>query len=148
MVNIELIKKIRSETGISIGECKKALEEASGDLEKAKAILKEWGKDLAAKKGEREAGQGIIDSYIHSNRKTGVLIELKCETDFVAKSEEFKDLAHELCLQFAAMGEEEGSWLDQPWIKDASKNVKDLISDAIAKTGENIVLERVARFQI
>ncbi len=100
---MDLIKQLREETAVSITECKKALEESGGDIEKAKEFLRKWGKELAGKKSERTAEQGIVESYIHPNRKTGVLLELKCESDFVAKSEEFKNLAHEICLQIAAM---------------------------------------------
>jgi len=103
MVSMDLIKQLREETAVSITECKKALEESGGDIEKAKEFLRKWGKELAGKKSERTAEQGIVESYIHPNRKTGVLLELKCESDFVAKSEEFKNLAHEICLQIAAM---------------------------------------------
>jgi len=103
MITIDHIKKLREETGVSVSECKKALHEANGDETKAKKILREWGKELAGKKSHREAGSGIIESYIHPDQKVGVMIELRCETDFVAKSEDFKKLAHELCLQVAAM---------------------------------------------
>ncbi|GMX57852.1 MAG TPA: elongation factor Ts [Candidatus Pacearchaeota archaeon] len=147
MVDIELIKQLREETGISLGECKKALEEGK-TVEKAKEILKEWGKDLAAKKEDRQTGQGKVASYIHANGKIGVLIELRCETDFVANSADFKSLSHELCLQVAAMGGEAENIPGQPWIKDSSKNVKDVISETVAKVGENIVLKKAARFQI
>lgn len=101
MADIEKIKQLRQETGISVQECKKALEEAA-DLEEAKKILKKKGKKLAQKKSGREAEQGIIESYIHSNKKVGSLIKLRCESDFVAKSKEFQKLAHELCMQIAA----------------------------------------------
>lgn len=148
MVNIELIKQLREETGISIGECKKALEAAGGDIAKAKEVLKQWGKDLASKKGDRSTGQGIVASYIHANSKVGVMLELRCETDFVEKSDDFKNLGHELCLQFAAMGDRPETLLAQPWIKDSSKTVKDLIDAVVAKVGENIVIGRVARFQV
>lgn len=148
MANIELIKKLREETGISVGECNKALAQSGGDIEKAKEILKQWGKDVAQKKSERETFQGIIDSYIHPNKKIGVMIELRCETDFVAKSEDFKCLAHELCLQFAAMGDDPETLLVQPWIKDASKTVKDLINGVVSKVGENIALARAVRYTI
>jgi len=148
MANIEQIKKLREETGISIGECNKALGLSKGDMERAKEILKEWGKNIAAKKSERSTGQGIIDSYIHANGKIGVMIELRCETDFVAKSADFKCLAHELCLQFAAMGDEKETLLTLPWIKDPSKNAKNLIDELISKVGENITLGRVVRYEI
>lgn len=103
MVNIEQIKQLRQETGVSIIECKKALVATGGDLDKAKEVLRKWGRELAGKKSERETEVGIIDSYIHPNKKIGVIVELCCESDFVAKSEDFKKLAHELCLQIAAM---------------------------------------------
>lgn len=148
MANIEQIKKLREETGISIGECNKALAMSEGDMERAKEILKQWGKNVAAKKSERATGQGIIDSYIHANGKIGVMIELRCETDFVAKSADFKCLAHELCLQFAAMGDDQETLLSQPWIKDPSKSVKNLIEEVIAKVGENISLGKVVRYEI
>ena len=148
MANIEQIKKLREETGISISECKKALEQANCDHEAAKEILKKWGRTLAEKKGERAAEQGIVDSYIHPNRKVGVLLKLKCESDFVAKSEDFLKLSHELCLQFAAMDTEPEGLMAQPWIKDPSKTVKDLVQEVIAKLGENIVVAEAQRFEI
>jgi len=104
MENIEKIKELRQITGVSLSLCKKAVEEAQGDLEKAKELLRKWGEDLASKKSSRETGEGIIDAYIHSNKKIGVLIELRCETDFVARNEEFQKLAHDLAMHIAAMG--------------------------------------------
>lgn len=103
MENIEKIKELRQITGVSLSLCKKAVEEAQGDLEKAKELLRKWGEDLASKKSSRETGEGIIDAYIHSNKKIGVLIELRCETDFVARNEEFQKLAHDLAMHIAAM---------------------------------------------
>jgi elongation factor Ts len=145
---IEKIKKLREETEISIAECKKALEEAKGDLEKAKEILKKRYGEIAKKRKERETKEGIIEAYIHPGRKVGVLLELRCESDFVAKNPEFQKLAHELCLQIAAIDPEEIPLLEQNWIRDESKKIKDLISEYIAKFDENIVVERFARFQI
>lgn len=103
MVSIDQIKQLRKETNVSVIDCKKALEEAGGDIEKAREILRKWGKDFALTKIGRETGQGIIETYVHSNKKIGVMIQIHCETDFVARSDEFKKLAHELCLQIAAM---------------------------------------------
>src|SRR3989344_1192322 len=140
MSNINQIKKLRDDTGISIIECQKALQESRGDIEKAKEILKKWGKDFAKVQLERAAQQGIIDSYIHAGKKVGVMIMLRCETDFVARGEDFRTLAHELCLQIAAIDPEETPLLEQLWIKDQTKTVKDLIEGHIAKLGENIVL--------
>lgn len=149
MVTIDQIKKLREETEVSISECKKALTEAKGDFQKAKEILREWGKDFARKKTEKEVKQGIIESYIHSNKKIGVMIELCCETDFVAKSSDFQKLAHELTLQITAINpSEEISLFDQPWIKDEAKTVKDLVDEYIAKLGENIIIKKFVRYEI
>ena len=148
MVSIDLIKQLREETGVSITECKKALEQAKGDFVKAKEVLRKWGKELAGKKAERRAGLGIVDSYIHPDKRKGAMIEVRCETDFVAKSEDFRSLAHELCLQIAAMDPEKDSFLSQPWIKDESRTIEDLIQEYIAKLGENIIVKRFTRFEI
>ena len=102
-MSIDQIKKLRAETGIGISECKEALDSTQGDLEKAKEFLKKKGREIAANKSAREAHRGIIESYIHANGKVGVLIELRCESDFVAKSEQFQELARELAMQIAAM---------------------------------------------
>lgn len=100
---LDQLKKIREITGVSMMECKKALEGSGGDMEKALEILHRQGKIKAQNKAERGTKQGIIESYIHPNKKVGVLLELNCETDFVAKNEEFRELAHDICLQIAAM---------------------------------------------
>ncbi|MFA5228667.1 MAG: translation elongation factor Ts [Candidatus Paceibacterota bacterium] len=102
-VEIETIKQLREETGISLGDCKKALEESNGDIALAKEYLKKRGAAVAQKKTEREVGAGIIDSYVHSNKRLGVLLEINCETDFVARGEDFQNLSHEICLQIASM---------------------------------------------
>ena len=103
MISIEQIKQLREETEVSISEVKKALDQAGGDTEKAKEILKVLGKKMVGKKADRETNQGIIETYLHSNSKTGVLLDIRCESDFVAKGPDFKALAHEICLQIAAM---------------------------------------------
>lgn len=103
MATIDQIKELREQTGVSISECKKALEQSGDDFEKAKEILRKWGKELANKKSSREARQGLIESYVHPNKKVGVLLDIRCETDFVAKSDDFSKLSHELCLHIAAM---------------------------------------------
>jgi len=149
MANIDQIKKLREETEVSISECKKALTEAKGDLQKAKDILRKWGKDFAKKRIEKEARQGIIESYIHSNKKIGAMIELCCETDFVAKNPDFQKLAHELALQITAINpSEENPLFNQPWIRDEAKTIKDLIDEYIAKLGENIIIKRFIRYEI
>lgn len=194
MISIDQIKNLRQETGVSVSECKKALEQAKGDSEKAKEILRKWGKELAGKKSTREASIGIIEAYVHPNKRIGAIVELRCETDFVAKSEDFKNLAHELCLQITALNpiflkeedidekflngekkiyqeqikdfnkpkkivdqiiegklkkyKEQVSLLSQPWIKDDSKTIKNLIEEHVAKIGENIAVKRFERFEI
>ncbi len=148
MVSIEKIKKLRKETQLSLLECKNALIKANGDLEKAKEILRKWGKEIADKKRERETREGIIESYVHANKKIGVLLELNCESDFVAKNSEFQRLAHELALQIAAVDPNEIPLLEQNWIKDEKKKIKELIEEYIAKLGENIVLRRFVRYEI
>ena len=148
MVNIDQIKQLRDETGAGPSDCKKALTEAKNDLERAKEILRKWGKELAGKKSARKTGVGLIESYIHPNKKIGAMLELRCETDFVAKSEDFKNLAHELCLQIAAMEPQEDSLMFQPWIKDETKTIKNLIEEYIAKVGENIEIKRFTRYEI
>ena len=149
MVSIDLVKELREITGISISECKKALEEAKGDMEKAKAVLREWGKEVANKKQERSVGQGLVEAYVHGNGRIGSLVALKCETDFVARSEDFKNLCHELALQTAFMeAESVDDFLAQQYIKDPSKTIKDLVGEYIVKLGENIVIEKFARIQV
>ena len=148
MTLINEIKRLRAETGVSILECKKALEETKGSFNRAKDVLRKWGRDLAEKKTKREVGFGIVDNYIHPDKRIGVIIELWCETDFVAKSDYFKNLAHEICLQIAAMNPNAHSLMFQPWIKDETKTIKDLIDEHIAKLGENITVKRFTRYEI
>jgi len=194
MPDINQLKQLREETSSPVKDCLKALEDSGGSLEKAKEILKKRGKIIAEKKAEREAKEGIVDSYLHPNKKVGVLLEIRCESDFVAKAQNFQDLSHEICLQIAASNplfvsekdipedfvekekkiyEEqamesgkdknileqiiEGKWkkrkeeiclLEQPWIKDENKKIKDLLTESIAKLGENIVIRGFSRFSI
>lgn len=103
MVNIEKIKQLREETGVSLSEVKKALVQTEGDIEKAKETLRKWGRELAGKKSAREVKSGIVQNYLHPNKKIGVMIDIRCETDFVAKGEDFANFSHEICLQIAAM---------------------------------------------
>lgn len=103
MVTIGQIKQLREETGISLAQCKKALEETGGDLEKAKEVLRKTGQEIAQKRAGRETKAGLVETYLHANHRLGVMVSLCCETDFVARSDEFQKLAHEVCLQIAAM---------------------------------------------
>lgn len=149
MVSIEQVKELREITGISVSECKKALEASGGSIEKAKAWLRERGKEIANKKSSREVGEGRVEAYVHQTGKVGVLLDLRCETDFVAKADSFKNLAHELAMQAASMKPESvDELLEQPYIKDSSRKVKDLIVEAVAQLGENIRVERFTRFEI
>lgn len=148
-IDIERIRQLRDQTGLSFNEIKKALEEASGDVAEAINILKARGISVAEKKSGRETKEGVIESYVHNNRKIGSLIELNCETDFVAKNNEFLNLAHELVMQVASMNPKDNEdFLDQPYIKDQDLTIKDLIQQHIAKLGENIKVGGFIRFSV
>ena len=149
MADIEQVKKLREETGVSISECKMALEEAEGEPDRAKEILREKGIELAGKRADRAAAQGIVESYIHPNKRVGVLLELRCESDFVARSVEFQKLAHDICLQIAAMNPIfVTALLSQPWIKDPQKTIKVILEEAMAAIGENIIIKAFSRYEI
>jgi elongation factor Ts len=146
---IELVKKIRAEMGLGIMEIKSALEEADGDETKAKQILKEKGFKKAESKAERETHQGRVATYTHSTGKIGVMVELLCETDFVAKHEDFLALTKELCLQVAAMNPETvEDLMKQEFIKDPNKTIEEMVKALISKFGENMKINRFARFEI
>ncbi len=147
--DLEILKKLREETGAGVMDVKKALTEAGGDVEKAKAIIISKGFARAEKRTERVVSSGLIHTYVHGSGEVGVILELNCETSFVAQTEEFARLAHELCLQIAAMTPETvDNLLAMDYIRDTKKKVNDLIKELIAKTGENIVLRRYHRYQI
>ena len=194
MVTIDQIKQLRDETGSAPTQIKKALEETNGDVDRARELLRVWGKNVSIKKVAREANSGLIETYLHSSGKTGVLLDIRCETDFVAKSVDFRNLAHEICLQITAMkpsfvsdieipegfldGEtkiwkeqikdsgkpenivnqilegklnkykQEICLLNQAWIKDDSRTIKNLIEDTTAKVGEKIEVKKFARYEI
>jgi elongation factor Ts len=188
------VKELRESTGAGMMDCKKALIESEGDMEKAVEFLRKQGLSKAAKKANRTANEGIIYSYIHPGNKLGVLVEINCETDFVARTEDFQDFAKDIAMQVAAASPlvvdrgqldpgivekekeidriqalEEGKpekvvdkivdgrlekffqeviLLDQPFIKDQDLTVKDLLTDAIGKMGENIIIKRFARYRL
>lgn len=149
MVKAQQVKKLRDRTSASMMDCKKALIEAKGNEEKALNILKQRGQLIALKKSGRKAEQGIIEAYIHSDKKMGVLLELRCETDFVARNEEFKELAHDLAIHIAGMSsKDEKSLLEEPFVKNEEIKVKDLINEKIAKLGENIKIGKFIRFEL
>lgn len=146
---IELVKKMRAETGLGIMEIKAALEEVNGDEAKAKEILKKQGFAKAEKRAEKETHQGMIATYTHSTGKIGVMVELLCETDFVAKNEEFMAVAKDFCLQIAAMSPKNSKeLLEQEFVKDPSLKMNDLVVALNSKFGENIKLGRFERFEI
>ncbi len=188
------VNALRQKTGVGMMDCKKALTEANGDMDKAIEILREKGMATAAKKAGRIAAEGIVDSYIHMGGKVGVLVEVNCETDFVARGDQFKELVHDIALQIAAakplyvtkeevpeevleeekkilkvqaMNEgkpeniaekmvqgrikkyyEDFCLLEQPFVKDSSKTINQLITEAIASIGEKITVRRFARFEM
>ncbi|OGH37732.1 MAG: translation elongation factor Ts [Candidatus Levybacteria bacterium RIFCSPLOWO2_01_FULL_38_21] len=147
--DIKLLKQLRNETSVSIVDLRKALEETNNDYKKALAWIKKHGIKKAEKKRDRKTAQGIIESYIHQNGKVGAIVELLCETDFVARTSEFKNLAHEIAMQIAAMKPRDvNSLLKQEYIRDPSLTIQDFIKQAISRLGENIVLKRFERFEI
>lgn len=145
-INFELIKRLREETGAPVIRVKDVLEELKGDEGKALEILKKEGFEKAAKREGRETSQGKIFTYAHHTGKIVAVVELLCETDFVAKNELFETLGRDLAMQLASMGEKD--FEEQEFIKDPSKKVSDLIKEVIAKTGENVRLGRVFRVEL
>lgn len=149
MVDIKLLKKLREETKAGISDCRKALEESKGDYKKALDFLKKHGMEKAEKKKDRETSQGLIESYIHQNGKVGAMVEVLCETDFVARTDEFKKLAHEIAMQVAAMNPKDvETLLKQEYIRDSSLTIEKLVKSTIGKLGENITIKRISRLEI
>ena len=148
MITTELIKELRDKTGISVMQCKKALEEADGDIEMARTVLAKNSKDIAAKKGDRTLGAGVVSSYIHATGNVGTMVELLCETDFVAKNEEFKSLARDIAMHVAAMNSEESGLLEESFIKNPEMTIANLITGAIQKFGEKIEIGRFVRYSV
>jgi elongation factor Ts len=155
------VKELRNQSGAGVMDCRNALLETQGDMEKATLILKQQSLFKAEKKVNRTANQGIVEAYIHTAGRIGAMVEVNCETDFVARTDEFKELAHHLAMQVAAAspqfisGEavpegdpQEACLLLQPYIKDPDKTVQDIITETIAKVGENIKVSRFARFEL
>jgi len=143
------IQRLREETKAGVMDCKRALEDASGDYGKAKDLLKERGLASMAKKSGREAREGVVASYIHAGGKVGALVEVASETDFVARNPEFQKLAQEIAMQVAAMKPADvDELLAQAYIRDASKSVKDLITAVAVSTGENVSIRRFQRFAL
>ena len=164
-ITADLIKQLREMTSAGVMDCKKALEESDGDLEGAVRRLGEMGIATAAKKADRVTAQGLVESYIHAGGRIGVIVEVACETDFVARTPDFQTLARDIAMQVAAMNPatisedepvpedakgrvDEVVLLNQTWIKDPSKDIRTLINETIGKTGENIQVKRFSRFEI
>ncbi len=145
----EDIKKLREETSCGIIDCKKALDQAQGDFAKAKDLLRQRGLEMAAKKSDRVAKEGRVESYIHNGNKIGVVVEVNCETDFVARSEDFIKFCKDVAMHIAAMNPEnvEGL-LAQPYVRDASKTIKDLLNELVSKIGENTMIGRFTRYKV
>jgi elongation factor Ts len=158
------VARLREETGAGMLDCKKALDDNNGDFDKAKEQLRERGFAAAAKRAERETAEGMITSYIHHNGRYGSLVEVNCESDFVARTADFQELVQQLALHIAAREAQyvsqdempEGSEDDpkdvvlllQPYVKDESRTIQDLVTETIGKTGENIRIRRFARFEL
>jgi len=148
-ISIEDIKRLREQTGAGVLDCRQALEEAGGDKEKALAILTKKGFEKAQKKEGRQTGTGAIGCYLHTDGKVASLVEVFCETDFVARIEEFKKLAHELALQVASMSpKDEKALLDQEYIREPTKKISQLLTEKKALLGENIKIGRMVRVKL
>ena len=144
-VHLEDLKRLRSETSAGVSDCRGALEEAGADYDKAKKLLLERGIEKAAKKEGKETSQGIVEAYVHQG-KVGVLVELRCETDFVARTDEFGHLAHEIALQVCSMNPKNvDELLKNPYIRDPKLTVADLVKQVVAKVGENITVAKFTR---
>lgn len=163
-VSATAVKELREATGAGMLDCKKALEETAGDFEKARDILREKGFAQAAKRSERVTAEGLIHAYMHHNSRLGALVEVNCESDFVARTEDFKSLAQQVALQVAGAGPlyltaeempadstddpKDVCLMNQAFLLDESKTIEDLVKETIAKTGENIRIRRFARFEL
>lgn len=149
MNNLELLKQLREETAAGVLDIKNALEASDNDLDKAREILKKKGFDKAVSKEGREVKAGLVEAYIHNGGRVGAIVALACETDFVSRLDEFKTLAHEIAMQVASMDPQSvDELLEQPYIRESSKTIKDLITEVVAKTRENIKLLDFKRFQV
>ncbi len=163
-VSAAQVKELRDKTGAGIMDSKRALEESDGDIAKAEVLLNEKGLASAAKKAGRETSEGLVVSYIHTGGRVGSMIEMNCETDFVARTEDFEGLGRNLAMQVAAMSprfvdrasvpddvddaKDEELLLEQEYIRDSSMKIGDLIKDSIGKLGENIRIRRFSRFEL
>ena len=162
-VTTDQIKQLRELTGAGVMDCKRALEEANGDVDEAKKVLQRMGIERVDKRAGREASQGVVEAYVHQGR-VGALVELNCETDFVARTDDFRNLAREIAMQIASMNPryvskdevpadadgdaKELALLEQAYIRDASRTIGQLVTEVSAKTGEKVAVRRFARFEL
>ena len=162
--NLESIKTLRELTGAGIMDCKRVLDETNGDLEQAQVLLKEKGIASAAKKASRDTGEGLVESYVHSGSRIGSIVEVNCETDFVARTQDFRNLAHDIAMQVAAMNPvclditdipegEDGNpqeicLMQQTFIKDPTVTIQDLVNESVGTLGENVRIRRFVRFSL
>ncbi len=163
-ITIDLIKALREQTGAGIMDCKKALEDAQGDSAAAEELLRQKGAARAEKKAHQETQEGVVEAYIHSGSRIGAMVEVNCQTDFVARTPEFKEVAHSLAMQVAAMAPEfidrsempqddernpeEVCLLQQPFIKDQTRSIQDLLTDLATRVGENVRVRRFTYFAL
>jgi elongation factor Ts len=163
-VDVKLVRTLRDQTGAGIMDCKEALENSDGDLEKATLALRDKGVASATKRVGKDTKEGVIETYLHTGGRVGALVELGCETDFVARTAEFQKLAHDIAMQVAAMGPlyidkdeiEEGddrppaqiSLMQQPFIKNGSSSVGEMVRELAGKVGENIKVVRFSRLAV
>lgn len=162
-IKTESISSLRKLTGVGIMDCKKALEECNGNVDEAQRVLRERGASIAAKRDSRETKEGVIECYVHAGGSMGSIVELNCESDFVARNQDFKNLAHNIAMQVAAMDPQyistddkptdnkdtqDNSLLSQQYIRDGSITVQDLLNEAISKIGETIKVKRFVRFSL
>jgi len=149
MITAQQIKELRDKTGVSVSACKRALEEAGGDMEKALAVLQRESAKSAEKKADRLLGSGVIEAYVHNNKKVGVILELKSESDFVSGNEEFRTLAKDIAMHIAASAPSDPNELmGQPYIKNPAVTVKELLNQAVQKFGEKIEVSRFAKYNL
>jgi len=158
-ISAAAVKELREKTGAGVMECKRALQEAQGNLDKAVELLREKGLSKHAKLAGRAVTQGVIESYIHTGGSIGALVEVNCETDFVRRTDEFRTLAHEIAMQVASMDPQSVGALDgadgdgsallnQEYIRDSRKTIRDLVKETIGKVGENIQISQFKRFEV
>lgn len=148
-INADMVKVLRDETGVSVMQCKKALEEAGGDMEQARVALRDIAAAQAEKKSDRTIGAGVVASYIHGNKRMGVLLELVCETDFVAQNEEFVGAANQIAMHVGAMEPADtDALLDQPFLMNPELTVRQVVEGLVQKTGERVEIGKFTRYAI